>query len=69
MKNYLKIEYMPARKTFWVLFDMSNGSKPAKRYVWWFDTREDARKFLRHHRTMKHGVRLSTPVKVVMGNY
>lgn len=57
-------EYLPAGKTLWVLFDMSNGDKSARRYLWWFDTRKAARA----HRASQTGTpgtaRLSAVVKV-----
>lgn len=59
-------EYTPESKNVWLVFDLSNGHKPVKRYVWWFDTREEARKHIRHQKTYPNGADLSNPVKYIL---
>lgn len=36
-------------KKIWVLFDVSNGSYPAKNYVWWYPTKQEALARLKEH--------------------
>jgi len=34
-------EYFP-KNPIWLVFDLANGHKPSRRYVWWFDTKKQA---------------------------
>lgn len=58
--------FMPEGDYAWVLFDTSNGDEASHRYLWWFDTRREARE----HRAKQHAnpewVRLSRPVRMVI---
>ena len=55
-----------AGTTLWVLFDLDNGHNGAQHYLWYFETRAQARA----HRASQardypvSGARLSVPVKV-----
>ena len=55
-------EYFPKRP-IWLVFDLSNGHAPVVRYVWWFDTRKDAREHIAWQKSRKHYAELSEPVK------
>lgn len=59
-------EYLPEQKDIWLVFDMSNGDKPSKRYVWWFDSIKQARKHIKHQRQMKYAATLSSPIKATI---
>lgn len=41
-------EYFPD-KPIWLVFDQSNGDKSKCRYVWWFDTKEDADEWIKNY--------------------
>lgn len=64
MKQYIRDEWLPKRKIFWIVFDLSNGHQCANRYVWWFDTRQAAREHIKDQKTKKYAARLSVPRKV-----
>jgi hypothetical protein len=53
----------PKKKTFYVLFDMSNGDT-TKNYLWWFDKKKDAKKKYKEHFKYNGYVELSKPTKV-----
>lgn len=40
---------LPKKKSIWLLFDIDNGNSGSKHYVWWFDTRKQAREYKRSH--------------------
>ena len=60
-------EYFP-RRPIWLVFDLCNGHAPGKRYVWWFDTRKDARDHIAWQRRDKRHAELAGPVKFVPAN-
>lgn len=51
------------KNVIWVLFDISNGDYPAKNYLWWFYTREAARKHKRAQKKRKNSAALIGPFK------
>jgi hypothetical protein len=55
-------EYIP-NKSIWLVFDLSNGHKPTRRYVWWFDTKKDAEAHIKFQKTYKDSAPLSKPFK------
>jgi hypothetical protein len=57
-------EYFP-NKPIWLVFDQSNGHKPSRRYVWWFDTKKDADEWTKEHLENKsgHAYDISKPVR------
>lgn len=64
MNRYLAKDYLPKGEV-WLVFDLSNGDSTSRRYVWWFDSRKEARRFISHHKTLKYASTLSTPLKFV----
>lgn len=56
-------EYFPAGKTFWMLFDTTNGDKLSKRYCWWFDSRKQAREHKAFQKSLPYGAPLIGPFK------
>ena len=59
MENF---EYLPSRP-IWLVFDLDNGHGPTKRYVWWFDTRKEAREHIKFQSKNKFAAKLSRPKK------
>ena len=57
---------LPRTGTVWLLFDLSNGHELTKRYVWWFDTKRQAREFKREQLKRKHRATLSAPMKATL---
>lgn len=55
-------EYFP-NKPIWLVFDQSNGHKPSRRYVWWFDTKKDAIKWSCFHSQQSNSHPISKPIK------
>lgn len=55
-------EYFP-NKPIWLVFDQSNGHKPSRRYVWWFDTKKDAIEWSDFHSQQSYSYPISKPVK------
>jgi len=43
-------------RTMWILVDTSNSNQHSKNYLWWFETRTLARRFLADH--LKESARL-----------
>ena len=41
-------EYFP-KGPIWLVFDLSNGDKDTKQYVWWFRRRKLAQEWIREH--------------------
>ena len=62
MNTYLP-EYLPTNRPIWLVFDLSNGHAPVKRYVWWFDTRKDALAHIKHQRRHINNAPVSAPVR------
>lgn len=60
-------EYFPKRP-IWLVFDLCNGDSGKCRYVWWFDTRKDAREHTRWQRRDRRNADLAGPVKFVPSN-
>ena len=60
-------EYFPNRP-IWLVFDTSNGHAAGRRYVWWFDSRDDAREHMRQQRERARSAGLAGPVKFVPAN-
>lgn len=60
--NCVAREYLPDHP-IWLLFGLSNGHAPTKRYVWWFDTKRDALRYRAHHYTYPNAAPLSKPVR------
>jgi len=60
---------MPKKRKFWVLFDMSNAATRShnRHYLWWFDTKKQAKKHLKQQRDNPNFARLSDPVCVRAG--
>jgi hypothetical protein len=56
-------EWLPDHKHVWLVFDMSNGDKLSKRYVWWFDTKKQANEHIKWQRKQKWCATLSAPHK------
>ena len=54
---------MQTVQTIWCLFDLDNNRPGSHNYVWWFESREQARKFKREHVKLKHHARLSAPIR------
>lgn len=54
-------EYLPLNRPIWLVFDLNNGHAPVKRYVWWFDTKTDALKHIKHQKRIEHSAELSKP--------
>ena len=67
MTNKTQIEeYLPLPNTpIWLLFDLSNGHKQSLRYVWWFQTRKEAREYKKHVKKNRYTADLSNPIKYV----
>lgn len=61
-------EWLPKGRTFWIVFDMSNGDSGTKRYCWWFDTKKDALIHIKWQRDT-YGAELSAPHKVEITDY
>jgi hypothetical protein len=55
-------EYFP-NKPIWLVFDQSNGHKPSRRYVWWFDTKKQAKEWIDEHIKNEHAYDVSIPVR------
>jgi hypothetical protein len=53
--------------SIWLVFDNSNGDEESKRYVWWFETLNRAKKWITHFRSssVKHKTTISKPVKFI----
>ena len=58
-------EVKPKGKEIWVLFDLSNGDAMSKRYLWWFDTREEAMAHRKWQKRQRYAAVLSLPTKWV----
>lgn len=56
------MEYFPKGKKVWLLFDLSNGHRITRRYVWWFDTKKEAKDFRKEHVKQVLSSELSKPV-------
>jgi hypothetical protein len=56
---------LPKGKKFWVLFDIVNGGKEARRYLWWFDTKKEAMEHKKWQHAKEYGAKLYGPVCVV----
>ena len=54
---------MPKKKAVWLLFDLVNGHKGYRRYVWWFDSKREAAEFKREHKKLPFAADLSAPMK------
>ncbi len=39
--------YLPKGMEFWIVFDKSNGDYQSNRYLWWFDSKQEALDFLK----------------------
>lgn len=50
-------------KTLWLLFDLSNTNAGSHGYVWWFETREEARKHRKWQMSNSDFAPLSAPVQ------
>lgn len=59
-------EYLPKNKSIWLLFDLANGHRRSRRYLWWFDSRKDAMAHRKEQHAMPHGARLSFPVRALL---
>ena len=57
----MKSEYLPDYP-IWLVFDLGNGHAPTKRYVWWFDSKKDAREHVKFYRQNPDNVKLSEPI-------
>jgi hypothetical protein len=60
---------LPAKPTIWLLFDIDNGHRGSHHYVWWFDSRQQARDFKEHHlglRPHKNTTDLVGPVRATV---
>lgn len=55
-------EYFP-NKPIWLVFDQSNGHKPSRRYVWWFDTKKQANEWIKEHLDNANAYDISEPVR------
>jgi hypothetical protein len=55
--------WLPKKRDFWMVFDMSNGDVGTKRYCWWFDTKKAAQAHITWQRN-SYGANLSAPHKV-----
>lgn len=55
-------EYIPKRP-IWLVFDLANGHSGSHRYVWWFDTRREAREWSKHHLSMRGAYNISRPIR------
>jgi hypothetical protein len=56
---------MNSKYCIWLVFDLNNGDS-SKRYCWWFNTREEARRHIRWQRKQKYSAKLSSPVKCLV---
>jgi hypothetical protein len=55
-------EYFP-KKEIWMVFDQSNGHKGSNRYVWYFDTEEEAWEWIKFHVKDNRHYDVSYPTK------
>lgn len=53
----------PKTNVIWLLFDLDNGHQVTKHYVWWFNTRQDARNFLKFHNQQPFAAKLTGPIQ------
>lgn len=56
--------YIPT-KPIWLIFDCGNGHEGSRRYVWWFDTKKEAKYWSKRHikENSKFGYDISLPIK------
>ena len=52
--------------SIWLLFDLSNVHPGSRGCVWWFDTREEARRHRKRQGSNKHNADLSAPVQYTL---
>ncbi len=45
----MKHDNLPKRNPIWLLFDLDNGHRGSHHYVWWFDSRKEAREYKTWH--------------------
>lgn len=64
-KMYTNPEMIPADKTVWLVFDLSNGNPDSRRYVWWFDTEDAAREHISWQSRMEYAAYLSEPMEFI----
>jgi hypothetical protein len=59
---------LPKKPVIWLLFDIDNGDSSSKHYVWWFESRQQAREFKAHHLASPnpHKTELVGPVKATV---
>lgn len=50
-------------KECWLVFDISNGDELSKRYVWWFDTKQQADNYIEEQRERDFAAELNGPIK------
>ena len=55
-------EYFP-KKPIWLVFDQSNGHKPSRRYVWWFDTKKQAIEWSKEYLNNVNAYDISKPLR------
>lgn len=63
MSKLSLMEWLPKDRMVWLVFDMSNGDRGSKRYVWWFDTKKQAKDHIDWQRKQKWNAELSEPHK------
>jgi hypothetical protein len=55
-------EYFP-KEDLWLVFDMSNGHKETRQYVWYFRSKELALLWIKEHKKKKSHYDVSYPTK------
>lgn len=53
------------KPVIWVLFDLDNRNEHSSGYLWWFETRKQAREHKKHQEMNLYNARLSQPQKWV----
>lgn len=57
---------LPRRNPIWLLFDLDNGHRGSRHYVWWFDSRKEAREYKTWHNEDPQRTELVGPVRATI---
>lgn len=58
--------HMPKKnRPIWVMFDLDNGDKKSRRYLWWFETKKAAIEHRKWQMFLTYGASLSEPEKYI----